>query len=118
MKIESSGGHIRFDLTTPEGRRGNSSCLVQTGDLDTQVFYGGLHISVTFLDLGLVVVMDQYALAEDWRDAKYARAEALKAVRDGLTSEGLLTLLVMAEDRGFQLGLAAAQDRMRSALGL
>ncbi len=119
MKIESpDAGLIRFDLTTPEGRRGNGAALITTDDPDTRVMYGVLHIRVSLLGLGIEVVMDQYGQAEDWQDAKYARAEALKAVRDGLTIENLQTLLTVAENRGIHIGAESARKRMRIAMGL
>ena len=78
--------------------------------------YHGNCTSVTFLELGIEVVMDPQP--GEWKNATWARERAWRQVRDNMTVELILDLMTQSYDRGHHDGIADVQREMRVALGL
>jgi len=117
IQFDTFRGHVRIDLTTPEGREGTSASGLETDDPEnTAVTYGGLYVQVVFKDLGLEVTMDTYE--GDWHNSKWAREQASSAVAGKLTPEYLHKLMVAATERGEKRGVWKAQEAVKRAIGL
>lgn len=115
MKIEMQpNGMLCISVQTES--HGNSAHNQGVKDPNTEVYFGELHARVTFKDLNIEVTMNP--IAGDWKDAKWARTTAWKAVCQRLTPDAFEKILKAARELGHQEGVDAAQLKIRKAIGV
>lgn len=114
MKVETSAELLRIDVLTES--HGNSACNLFVADPNTEVYYGGLHARVTFIDLGIEITMNSEP--GDWTDAKWVRAHAWKEVCKRVTPSAFAEALAGARSQGRREGAEQAKYDMRKALGV
>lgn len=108
--------YMVFDYTTPRNRSSGALNL-SVDEPYTAVSFGTMYALVTMCDLRIEVRMDPYGDKEDWKDGKWAREQAFKAIEENLSpamwSEVIQGLLEIGKAQGRE----ALQKEFRQLLG-
>lgn len=111
VEVDHSG-MIRFDVNTTSG---NGSSMNQfTGDPNTEVYHGAWSTHVKMKDLRIEVILDSYK--GNWKDGKWAREQAWKAVKENLTQEMWMKVVLGLLEFGEVRGRKALQKDIRGML--
>jgi len=115
-RIDFLPGRIDVDCTTR--RTSGSSTNQFVDDPDTEVYYGHeIRVSMRLDgDTWLSITMDTYK--GDWKNAQFARAEAMECLKSNLSLPILLEIIEFAQKQGFEQGERSVRAQLRGVLGI